>query len=117
MLSNPFGMNKRRVIFFAIFGVYHLIVFVFTSYIDAQKSDLGVLTSMYKFIHLFKYGALLGIGLFMTDFIWSWKNSIDSNKEKDGLKFEINNLKAKVYDLQEGAKAPVPEPDTNNDQE
>lgn len=97
-------MNKRRVIFFAIFGVYHLVVFVFTSYIDVQKSDLGVLTSMYKFIHLFKYGALLGIGLFATDFIWSWRESKIAKKDHEALKFEINNLKAKVYDMQEGAK-------------
>jgi len=103
-------MNKRRVIFFAIFGVYHLIIFAFTSYIDAQKQDLGVLTRMYGSLHLFKYGAILGVLLFVIDFIWSWRFSKSSEKEQEELKFEINNLKAKVYDLQEAAK-PQPEPD------
>lgn len=101
-------MNKRRVIFFAIFGLYHLIVFIFTSYIDVQKSDLGVLTSMYKFIFLFKYGAFLGMTLFITDFVWTWRENKSASKEQAALKFEINNLKAKVYDLQEAAKPPIP---------
>lgn len=105
-------MNRRRVIFFVIFGVYHLIIFVFTSYIDVQKQDLGVLTSMYKFIHLFKYGAFLGVALFLTDFIWSWRESKAAGKEQETLKFEINTLKAKVYDLQEASKpAPSGQPE------
>jgi len=98
-------MNKRRIIFFTIFGVYHLIVFIFSSYIDVQKSDLGVLTSLYKYIFLFKYGAFLGIALFLIDFIWTWREIKHVSRESDSLKFEINNLKAKVYDLQEEAKA------------
>ncbi|MGE0590709.1 MAG: hypothetical protein AB7O48_19160 [Cyclobacteriaceae bacterium] len=97
-------MNRRRLIFFVIFGVYHLVIFVFTSYIDVQKQDLGVLTSMYKFIHLFKYGAFLGIALFITDFVWSWRERKMAEKETESLKFEVNTLKAKVYDLQEAAK-------------
>jgi hypothetical protein len=103
-------MNKRRVIFFAIFGVYHLIIFVFTSYIDLQKQDLGVLTRMYGALHLFKYGAILGLLLFAIDFIWSWRFTRSAEKEQESLKFEITNLKAKVYDLQEANK-PQPEPD------
>lgn len=113
-MTNLFGMNKRRVIFFAIFGVYHLIVFIFTSYIDVQKSDLGVLTSMYKFIYLFKYGAFLGIALFLVDFIWAWRETRTFSKEQEVLKFEVNNLKAKVYDLQEASKI-KPEPDSESD--
>jgi ABC-type transport system involved in cytochrome bd biosynthesis fused ATPase/permease subunit len=104
-------MNKRRVIFFTIFGVYHLIIFIFTSYIDVQKQDLGVLTRMYGALLLFKYGAILGLLLFVTDFIWSWRFTKSVEKEQEALKFEINNLKAKVYDLQEASKPlPVPDP-------
>lgn len=115
-MPNVRGMNKRRVIFFAIFGVYHLIILVFTSYIDAQKQDLGVLTRMYGILHLFKYGAVLGLVLFATDFIWTWRSARSEEKEKDALKFEINNLKAKVYDLQEASK-PLPEPSQKSDTE
>ncbi len=111
MLTNVRGMNKRRVIFFVIFGVYHLIILLFTSYIDAQKQDLGVLTRMYGSLHLFKYGAILGLLLFATDFIWSWRFTKSVVKEQEAMKFEINNLKAKVYDLQEAGKPqPVNDP-------
>jgi hypothetical protein len=107
-------MNKRRLIFFAIFGVYHLIVLIITSYIDAQKQDLGVLTGLYGYLYLFKYGATLGIVLFVVDFIWSWKINIITNRESESLNFEINNLKAKVYDLQEASK---PKPEIESDSE
>lgn len=109
-------MNKRRLIFFAIFGVYHIIILIFTSYIDAQKQDLGVLTSLYGYLHLFKYGAALGLLLLAIDFIWSWRVNMMANRESESLNFEINNLKAKVYDLQEASK-PQPKPDTESDSE
>lgn len=107
-------MNKRRLIFFSIFGVYHLIILIITSYIDAQKQDLGVLTGLYGYLHLFKYGAALGIVLFAVDFIWSWRINIMTKRESESLNFEINNLKAKVYDLQEASK---PKPDTESNTE
>ena len=107
-------MNKRRLIFFAIFGVYQIIILIFTSYIDAQKQDLGVLTSLYGYLHLFKYGATLGIILLLVEFIWSWRITMQANKESEALNFEINNLKAKVYDLQEAAK-PQPETDVKSE--
>lgn len=105
-------MNKRRIIFFTIFGVYHLIVLLFTSYVDVQKQDLGVLTRMYSFIYLFKYGAFLGLILFAIDFIWTWRDTKSIDKNNEALQFEINNLKAKVYDLQEAAK---PQPKVENE--
>jgi hypothetical protein len=114
LFTNVPGMNKRRLIFFAIFGVYHLVILIFTTYIDAQKQDLGVLTSLYGYLHLFKYGAALGIVLLIIDFIWSWRINILANRESESLNFEINNLKAKVYDLQEASK---PKPETESDSE
>ena len=107
-------MNKRRIIFFSVFGVYHLAVLAITSYVDAQKQDLSLLTSMYGILYLFKYGAMLGLALFVTDFIWSWRETKGSEKEQEALKFEVNNLKAKEYDLQESNK-PQPSPDPGPD--
>ena len=103
-------MTKRRVIFFTIFGVYHVLILIFTSYIDAQKQDFGVLSRMYGFLHLFKYGAILGIILFVIDFVWSWRLNKSAEKNEETLSFEINNLKAKVYDLQESSKVPTVDP-------
>ena len=100
-------MNRRRLIFFGIFGFYHLVVLLFTAYIDVQKSDLGVLTSMYKFIYLFKYGAFLGLVLLGIDFVWTWREIRISTKAHDASQLEINSLKAKVYDFQEASKNEV----------
>lgn len=113
-MTNVLGMNKRRVIFFTIFGAYHLVVLAITSYVDAQKQDLSVLTSLYGVLHLFKYGAILGLVLFVTDVIWSWRLAKSLEKEQAAMNFEVNNLKAKVYDLQEANK-PQPEPDSESD--
>lgn len=114
MFTNVPGMNKRRLIFFSIFGLYQIVIFVFTTYIDSQKQDLGVLTSLYGYLHLFKYGAALGLILLLVEFIWSWTSASNANKESEILNFEINNLKAKVYDLQEAAK-PQPEADLESE--
>lgn len=112
-MTNVQGMSKRRIIFFTIFGVYHLVILIFTSYIDAQKQDLGVLTRMYGILHLFKYGAILGLLLFVTDFLWTWRAARANLKEQETFNFEVNNLKAKVYDLQEAAKPqPAPNPES-----
>lgn len=97
-------MSRRRVIFFAIFGLYHLLVLLFTSYIDIQKQDLGVLTRMYGFIYLFKYGAFLGLLLLAVDFIWSLIAQRATRQEMEVLKGEVMKLKAKVYDLQKGTQ-------------
>ncbi len=100
-------MSRRRIIFFAIFGLYHLLVLFFTSYIDIQKQDLSVLTRLYGFIYLFKYGAFLGLALLAVDFIWSWVALRVTRQELEMLNGEVIDLKAKVYDLQKGIQPTV----------
>ena len=60
---------------------------------------------IFQHITLFKYITFLGIVLIATDFIWSWIVNSDSQKEKAALTHELNTLKAKLFDLQEVAKA------------
>lgn len=105
-------MSRRRIIFFAIFGFYHLLVLLFTSYIDIQKQDLSVLTRMYGFIYLFKYGAFLGLVLLIVDFLWSWIAHRANRQELEILNGEVVDLKAKVYDLQNSVQ---PEANKNAD--
>ena len=93
-------MSRRQIIFFVIFGFYHLLVLLFTSYIDMQKQDLSVLTRLYGFIYLFKYGAFLGLVLVAIDFIWTWMANRASRKQLETLTSEVIDLKARVYDLQ-----------------
>ena len=95
-------MNKRRLIFLSVFGVYHLSAFVFTVFMESQKNDLSLLYSMFAKITLFKYGALFGLILFCTEAFWTWRDQKNTDKEKTAMRHENNVLKAKVYDLSNG---------------
>jgi len=94
-------MNKRRLIFLLVFGVYHLAALIFTIYIDVDKS---ILFSLLDKISLFKYGAFLGIILFAIEAVWSWRDAKNAELEREAMRLENNTLKAKVYDLTEAAK-------------
>lgn len=96
-------MNQRRLIFFAIFGLYHIFIFVFAMYVESRK-DLAELLNLYDQVKLFKYGALLGLVLFAIDMIWSIAEGRRTKREYEALRHENNTLKAKVYDLQQTPK-------------
>ena len=97
-------MDKRRLIFFSIFGGYHFIAFVFTLFMESQKDDLSLLYTLFAKITLFKYGTFLGLALFATEVIWTWRDSKKFAQEKEVMRQENNVLKAKVYDMGEAAK-------------
>jgi hypothetical protein len=94
-------MSKNRVIFYIIFAAFHVGAFIFTLLIQ----DVEFMMKIFQHITLFKYITFFGIVLIATDFIWSWIVNSDSNKEKAALTHELNTLKAKLFDLQEVAKA------------
>ena len=96
-------MNQRRLIFLSIFGVYHLCIFALTLFMETQKNDLSLLYSLFGKITLFKYGAIIGLILFSVEAFWSWRDQKNAIKEKEALRHENNVLKAKVYDLSNGA--------------
>jgi len=103
-------MNKRRLIFFGIFGAYHLLAFIFTLII---QYNTGILFQIVSYISWFKYGTLLGLVLLIIDAIWWWQESKASLKNQEAARHENNTLKARVYDLQEtskGAAKPVSNP-------
>jgi cell division protein FtsB len=102
-------MNQRRRIFFAIFGGYHMIILFFTFYIGSKNIDFGVLAKLYAKISMLKYGAILGVVLFVVDFVWNWIETKNAEKEQEALRLENNTLKAKVYDFQQAAKPVVNE--------
>jgi uncharacterized protein YjfI (DUF2170 family) len=95
-------MDKRRLIFFSIFGAFHLISLIFTIVIDSN--DATILLSMVNYVGLFKYLAFLGLVMVTTEFIWAWQDSKNARKTKDDMTLENNTLKAKVYDMQESGK-------------
>jgi len=94
-------MGKNRVIFYVIFAAFHVVAFIFTLLIQ----DPSFVMQMFAHIIWFKYITFFGIILIATDFAWSWIVSRDSQKEKAALTHELNTLKAKLFDLQEIAKA------------
>lgn len=94
-------MKKNRLIFYAIFALFHIGAFFFTVLLD---NDTSLLFSMVKYVPWFKYGTLVGVLLIIADFIWAWTSNKESEKEKSALSHELNMLKAKLFDLQESAK-------------
>ena len=94
-------MKKNRLIFYAIFALFHIGAFLFTVILDNNTS---LLFSMVQYVPLFKYGTLLGVLLIIADFAWAWVAGKEAEKEKSALSHELNTLKAKLFDLQEAAK-------------
>jgi len=94
-------MNKNRLIFFAVFAVFHLSALIFTVMLD---NDTSLLFSMVSYVPWFKFATFLGLLLLVIDVIWSWIINRDSLKEKAALMQELNTLKAKLFDLQEAEK-------------
>ena len=94
-------MTKNRLIFFSIFGAFHLISLIFTLMIG---TDFNVLLKIFPYISWFKYGTLFGLLLLFGDVLWSWKISKETIIREEEIRHENNVLKAKVYDFQEAAK-------------
>jgi hypothetical protein len=107
-------MKQNRLIFYAVFGLFHLFLVFFTIYVESNKNDFGFLTQMLKWISLMKWGAILGLILLIADVVWSFISQRESSKEKAALMHEMNTLKAKLFDLQEAAKQPAPKPANPN---
>lgn len=97
-------MKKNRLIFYSIIGVLHLLVFLFTIYMDSQKDNLQFLVDLQKVIWLMKYAMFILLVLFLTNFILHLRDNKRHQRENVQLIQELNTLKAKVYDLQEASK-------------
>lgn len=100
-------MGKNRLIFYVVFGLFHLSIFLFSLYVDSHQDNIQFLIAMQKRIWLLKYGSFFGLSLLIADAIWHLKEERDHIKEKDKVQKELTALKAKLFDLQEEAKQPV----------
>jgi hypothetical protein len=94
-------MTRARIIFYSIFGAYQLLAFIFTI---VMESSASLLFRLVGYIGSFKYITFFGFLLIVVDFIWMWREQKRHRKAEDDFRHENNVLKAKVYDLQEGAK-------------
>ena len=68
-------MNTRRIVFLSIFGAYQLIVFLFTLIVEFKD---GYIYTLLNKVSLFKYGALVGVVLFVIEFLFVKKDSKNS---------------------------------------
>jgi hypothetical protein len=101
-------MKKNRLIFYVVFGAFHLFLVFFTLYVESNRNDFSFLTQMLKWMPVMKYGAFLGLGLLIADVVWGITASRELRKENAMLTHEVNTLKAKLFDLQEAAKKSSP---------
>lgn len=103
-------MKKNRLIFYSVIGVLHLLVFLFTLYMDNQKDNLQFLVNLQKVIWLMKYAIFILLVLFVTNFILHMRDNKRHTRENVQLIQELKTLKAKLYDLQENRKTSEPNP-------
>lgn len=98
-------MKKNRLIFYSIFGLFHLTSFIFTVTLD---NDTSFLLKMAGWVPAFKWITLFGLLLLVIDLIWSWSIQRENDREKKTLHHELNTLKAKLFDMQEAANKQTP---------
>lgn len=101
-------MKKNRLIFYGFFALFHLFIFFFSLYVDSQKNNLEFLFSMQKKIWMLKYGSFIGLILLIVDVIWLLKSEKNHSRELTKMEGDMTHLKAKLFDLQEAARKPVP---------
>jgi hypothetical protein len=97
-------MKKNRIIFYAVFALFHLFIFIFSLYMDSQKDNIQFLLSMQKKIWMLKYGSFIGLILLVVDVIWLMRGEKQHERQRLQHESEMTSLKAKLFDLQEAAK-------------
>ena len=106
-------MKKNRLIFYAIFGAFHLLMTIFAFYVDSRSTDFVFLGEMLKWIPWLKWATIIGLILLVTDIVWNSTDTKELSKENAALHQEMNTLKAKLFDLQEDAKKASQTPNPN----
>ena len=96
-------MKKNRIIFYAVFALFHLFIFFFSLYMDSQKDNIQFLLSMQKKIWMLKYGSFIGLILLVVDVIWLMRGEKEHQRQRLQHESEMTSLKAKLFDLQEAA--------------
>lgn len=104
-------MKKNRLIFYSVIGGLHLLIFLFTLYIDSHRDNSQLMFGIYDKIGWLKYAVFVLMVLFVTNIILHVRDNKRHQRENVQLIQELNTLKAKLYDLQEsGKKTPEPNP-------
>jgi hypothetical protein len=97
-------MKRNRLIFYSVFGVLHLFIFLFSLYMDSQKDNFQFLIQMQGRIWMLKYCSFFLLILFATNIVLHFRDNKRNINEKAKLNQELDTLKARLFDLQEGKK-------------
>jgi hypothetical protein len=72
---------------------------------DGRKDDIAFLIDLQGKIWMLKYCSFILLLLFGTNVILHVRDNRRNTREKTNLTQELNTLKAKMYDIQEGKKS------------
>jgi hypothetical protein len=97
-------MKRNRLIFYSVFGALHLFIFLFSLYMDSKQEDLQFLFLMQGAIPWLKYASLFLLILFASNVVLHFRDNRRNEREKAQLTQELDTLKARLFDLQEGKK-------------
>jgi hypothetical protein len=97
-------MKRNRLIFYSVFGVLHLFIFLFSLYMDSKQEDLQFLFLMQSAIPWLKYCSFFLLILFGSNVVLHYRDNRRNEREKAQLNQELDTLKARLFDLQEGKK-------------
>jgi ABC-type nickel/cobalt efflux system permease component RcnA len=76
-----------------------------TLYIDyVGRKDVGQLFKLYDNLWMLKYGSFILLILFATNVILHYRDNRRNERAKAQLNQELDTLKARLFDLQEGKK-------------
>ncbi len=98
-------MKRNRLIFYSVFGVLHLFIFLFSIYMDSQQNNVNFLFQMQGKIGMLKYCSFVLLILFATNVILHYRDNKRNTKEKAQLNQELDTLKARLFDAQEGKRS------------
>lgn len=95
-------MKKNRLIFYLVFGALHLFILLFTIYMDSQKENFQFLLQLQGKIWMLKYCSFFLLIMMVLNVVLHYRDNRRNEKDKEDLRHEVNVLKAKVYDYQQG---------------
>lgn len=104
-------MSKRKKIFWIVFFGFHIFYFVSAVYVDSVYADgdgVFQLARTAKYIPYVKYMTFISLLLAILCYFMMQMLGKSGDKEQLLLKQENNELKAKLFDLQESAKGLSP---------
>lgn len=109
-------MKNPKSIFFLIYLLFHVALLGISIYVNLKSEDFEFLLKLRNNMDLMIYASVLGLVLFGINMILVSMESRNKNRHLAKLENEKNELKAKMFDLQDAtASRPTTTPATEED--